>query len=217
MKLLTMMSSLPFLFVAFISTNTLLPGVGTISVVDAAASSSDKYCEDGIFNTRWCCPSWCDKCGGKGCAGISGTQNKECCTGNFVNSCDDHQAPCIVNLDQQSTGICVIAPDTYDTGWITHSGLRGNYQLAGNINGHPYWRYDDGENHITYVYSSEDDGGEIADEYGEYHIGYDLGNSQYAISSAVIPYGLPYSAYPYGYSWYYDIAMLPGSCEEYLH
>ena len=121
------------------------PNIAELSYLQkySARYQGDNYCYDGIFHHKWCCPSWCDKCGGYGCAGVDGTQNKECCTGNFKHSCAHHDAPCILNThDQSKTGLCVLS--TY---YPKHLG--GNYRLVGQYNGKPYWQKD-------YEYYNED-------------------------------------------------------------
>ena len=181
----------------------------------------DNYCLNGIIhesNAPYCCPKECHQCGGPGC-GANGMARK-CCTGNYVNKCEDFDAPCIINKSDQSvTGLCVLTP------YFTKH-LGGNYHFIGHYNSKPYWEKE-------YEYFDDDDESEGSNngivqgtmylfyENDYWRIYSELGGNSDDTPDSSSSEGYARSKYqnentPYNdSSWLLDIVVVEGNCEEY--
>ena len=167
----------------------------------AAAGGGDKYCEDGQLSGKFCCHADCHQCGGYGCH--ENGMNQKCCQGNFQNYCENNVAPCIMDRDQDSTGVCV-----FSTLYTTL--ISGNYDLAGHYNGKPYWKKDRGSLKDVYVYFGN----------GAWRIYYALDGSESGFSYSVKPgtHSQASSDYPFEITWKdSNVAVLAGSCEDYYY
>ena len=181
--------------------STLFSSSSSSSLMLVAAASSDKYCEDGLLSGQFCCHADCHQCGGSGC-GANGMGQK-CCLGTLQNYCEDNVAPCIMDRDQDSTGVCVFS--TFFT-----TSISGNYDLAGHYNGKPYWKKDRGSLKDVYVYFGN----------GAWRIYYALDGSESGFSYSVKPgtHSQASSDYPFEITWKdSNVAVLAGSCEDYYY